>query len=106
MTDNQGRNDDTAIDHEARSMAQRALDRQDAYEKSSEERARRAEMFETEMKRGISRIHQRMDETEKNRADQRVLEAKEQTKLQTRQSVMWAGMTFTLVFGVKYFMGS
>ncbi len=97
MTENQGGKNGTAIDHEARSMAWRALDRQETYEKSNEERARRAEMFETEMKRGISRIHQKMDETEKNRADQRVLEAKEQAKLQTRQSVMWAGLTFALV---------
>lgn len=97
--------DDPAIDHEARSMAQRALDRQDAHEKFCEERMRHAEIFEKDLKHSVARIHQRMDETEKTRADQRVIEAKEQAKVQTRQNIMWAGMTFFLVFGLKYFVG-
>ncbi len=105
MTSDQENTHDPVIDHEARSMAQRALDRQDSHEKFCQERAQRADAFETELKRSIARIHQRYDETEKTRADQRVVEAKEQAKLQTRQSVMWAGLTFFLVFGLKFLVG-
>ncbi len=95
---------DTAIDHKARSMAQRALDRQDAHEKFCEERMRHAEIFENDLKHSVARIHKKMDDTEKTRTDQRLIEAKEQTKVQTRQNIMWAGLTFTLVFGLKYFV--
>ncbi len=74
-------------------MARHVLDRQDAHEKFCEERARRAEAFETEMKRDIARILKRMDEA-----------VREHIKMQTRQSIMWAVMTFALVFGVEYFI--
>ncbi|MEE9451853.1 MAG: hypothetical protein V3V61_03745 [Gammaproteobacteria bacterium] len=102
MTKDQENTHDPVIDHEARSMARSALDKLSSHEKFCEERNRRADAFEAEMKRGLARIHQRMDETEKTRADQRVIEAKEQAKLQTRTSIMWAGLTFILVFGLKY----
>ncbi len=105
MTEDQKSKDHTAIDYEARSMAQRALDRQTTHEKFCEERTRRAEAFETDLKRSVARIHQKMDETEKTRADQRLIEAKDQAKMQTRQNIMWAGLTFVLVFGAKYFIG-
>ena len=93
------------VDHTARSMAQRALDRQAAHEKFCEDRARRAESFESEMKSSIALILRKMEESEKTRAEQRLIEAREQAKMQTRQNVMWAGLTCALVFGAKYFMG-
>jgi len=85
-------------------MAQRALDRQNAHEKFCEERTRRAEAFEADLKHSISGIHKKIDANENVRSEQRVIEAREQTKMQTRQSVMWAGFTFALVFGLKYFV--
>jgi len=105
MAKDQENTHDPVIDHEARSMAQRALDRQDSHEEFCKERAHRADAFETELKRSVAGIHKKMDETEKTRADQRVLEAKEQAKLQIRTSIMWAGLTFFLVFGLKFLVG-
>lgn len=97
--------ENVVVDHQARSMAQRALDRQDAHEKFCEERMRRFDAFEIELKNGVARIHQQMVETEKNRTDQRIIAAREQTKIQTRQNFMWAALTFSLVLGAKYFLG-
>ncbi len=85
--------DEMAVDYDARSMAQHVQDQLSAHEKFCEERVRRAEIFETEMKRDSARILRRMDEA-----------VREHIKMQTRQSIMWAVMTFGLVFGVEYFM--
>lgn len=57
---------------QAAAMAQRALDKIDAHEKYCEERGRRAEIFEAEMRhalpniaesinKGLSRVHNRLD---------------------------------------------
>ena len=97
-----------AVDHEARSRADRLSDRQDAHERFCEERARRAELFESEMKsstanlterlsNGVARIHQKMEDTEKERSDRRIIEAQEQAKLATRQNVLWLVFTTILV---------
>ncbi len=74
-------------------MARHVLDRQDAHEKFCEERARRAEAFETEIKRDIARILKRMDEA-----------VREHIKMQTRQNVIWAVMTAALMFSVEYLL--
>lgn len=63
---------DTGTDHEARRIAALALSRIEQHEKHCEERARKAEIFEAEMrsgmrdisasvKEGVGRIHGRLD---------------------------------------------
>lgn len=61
-----------AIDHEARSSAALALQRIESHERFCEERARKAEIFEKEVRigirdmttsfdKGLTRIHERLD---------------------------------------------
>jgi hypothetical protein len=63
-------------DHEARKMASLALSRIEQHEKHCEERARKAEIFEAEMRAGVrdiaasfrdglNRIHSRLDSFQK-----------------------------------------
>ena len=99
-----GGENSSAIDHEARGMARSGLDRLSSHEKFCEERHRRADKFEDDMRRSVSGLHQKIDDNEKSRFKQRIIEARAHSRIQTRQNVMWAALTFSLVFGLKYFI--
>ena len=74
-------------------MAQHVQDKLSSHENFCEDRARRAEAFETEIKRNVARILKRMDEA-----------VREHIKMQTRQNVIWVVMTFALGLSVQYLL--
>ena len=91
------------IDHEARPLAEKALQIIEAHEKFSEERARKSEQAEIEMKaavsnltekfeNGVRRIHERIDEDYAERSKTRTKYVAELAELKTRQTIIWGVM--------------
>lgn len=91
------------VDHEARRLAEKALNIVEAHEKFCEERGRKAEAAELEMKaavanltekfdNGVRRIHQRIDEDYAERSETRTKYVAELAELKTRQTVIWGIM--------------
>jgi len=97
----------TAVDHEARSVSQRALDKIEAHEKFCEERARKADLFETKtssdlstigdkLHNGLGRLHERLDKDAKERNEHRISEAAATAKMQSKQQIIWAMGAFVM----------
>jgi len=91
------------IDHEARRLAEKALQIIEAHEKFCEERGRKSEQAEIEMKaavsnltekfeNGVRRIHKRIDEDYAERSETRTKYVAELAELKTRQTVVWGVM--------------
>ncbi len=91
------------VDHEARRLAEKALNIVEAHEKFCEERGRKAEQAELEMKAavanltekfdsGVQRIHARIDEDYAERQNTRAQYVAELSELKTKQTVVWGVM--------------
>ncbi len=91
------------IDHEARRLAEKALNIVEAHERFCEERGRKAEQAELAMKAavtdltekfdsGVQRIHARIDEDYAERQNTRAMYIAELSELKTKQTVVWGVM--------------